>query len=51
MITSRNRTARRVPLVAVATLLVTLLVALPLVPFAAAQDATPSAASGIARYS
>ncbi|HEX5991736.1 MAG TPA: aldose epimerase family protein [Thermomicrobiales bacterium] len=51
MITSRNRTARRVPLVAVATLLVTLLVALPLVPFAAAQDATPSAASGIASES
>jgi aldose 1-epimerase len=48
MITSRNRAVRRIPIVAVATLLVFLLVALPLVPFAAAQDATPSVAGGIA---
>ncbi len=48
MITFRNRAARRVPAVAVAVLLVSLLAALPLVPFAAAQDATPSAAGGIA---
>ena len=51
MITSRNRAARRVPMAAVVTLLVSLLAALPLVPFAAAQDATPSAAGGIASES
>ena len=51
MITSRNRAACRIPMVAVAALLVSLLVALPLVPFAAAQDATPSAAGGIASES
>jgi aldose 1-epimerase len=48
MITSRNRAARRVPAVAVAVLLVSLLAALPLVPFAVAQDATPSAGGGVA---
>ena len=51
MITSRNRAACRIPMVAVAALLVSLLVAVPLVPFAAAQDATPSAAGGIASES
>jgi aldose 1-epimerase len=48
MITFRNPAVHRVPAIAIAALLVSLLAALPLVSFAAAQDATPSAGGGIA---
>ena len=51
MITSRNRGAHPFSMVAVATLLVSLVAVLPLVPFAAAQDATPAATGSIASES
>jgi aldose 1-epimerase len=47
MTTSRTRAPRRAVAVFVAALLVTSLAAVPIVQFAAAQDATPAAAGGI----